>query len=86
MGSAAHLGNLIIWKGVCVASKACREECAQPVFCSFITLLALAACLLSPWFSLLATLAILLAAVLERWLFFAEAQHVVSLFYGAEKA
>jgi DMSO reductase anchor subunit len=52
----------------------------------FITLLALAACLLTPWFSLIATLAILLAAVLERWLFFAEAQHVVSLFYGAEKA
>jgi len=26
------------------------------------------------------------AAVLERWLFFAEAQHVVSLFYGAERA
>ena len=52
----------------------------------FITLLALAACLLSPWFSLVAASAILLAAVLERWLFFAEAQHVVSLFYGAEKA
>jgi sulfite dehydrogenase (quinone) subunit SoeC len=52
----------------------------------FITLLALIACFLFPWFSLLATLSILLAAVLERWLFFAEAQHVVSLFYGAEKA
>ena len=52
----------------------------------FITLLALAACLVTPWFSLVATPAILLAAVLERWLFFAEAQHVVSLFYGVEKA
>lgn len=52
----------------------------------FITLLALAACLLTPWFSLLAAPAILLAAVLERWLFFAEAQHVVSLYYGTEKA
>ena len=52
----------------------------------FITLLALAACLLTPWFSLVAAPAILLAAVVERWLFFAEAQHVVSLFYGAEKA
>lgn len=52
----------------------------------FIALLALAVCLLSPWFSLVAALAILLAAVVERWLFFAEAQHVVSLFYGAEKA
>ena len=51
-----------------------------------IALLTLAACLHSPWFSLIAALAILLAAVVERWLFFAEAQHVVSLFYGAEKA
>jgi sulfite dehydrogenase (quinone) subunit SoeC len=52
----------------------------------FIALLAVAACLVSPWFSLIATLAILLAAILERWLFFAEAQHVSTLFYGAEKA
>jgi DMSO reductase anchor subunit len=27
-----------------------------------------------------------IAAVVERWLFFAEAQHVVSLYYGAERA
>ncbi len=52
----------------------------------FVTLLALVACYFTPWFSLVAAPAILLAAVLERWLFFAEAQHVVSLFYGAEKA
>ena len=52
----------------------------------FTTLLALAACLLTPWFSFIAAPAILLAAVVERWLFFAEAQHVVSLFYGAENA
>jgi len=51
-----------------------------------VTLIALAACLLTPWFSFIAALAILLAAVVERWLFFAEAQHVASLFYGAEKA
>jgi sulfite dehydrogenase (quinone) subunit SoeC len=51
-----------------------------------ITIIALAACQVTPWFSLLAAPAILLAAVVERWLFFAEAQHVVSLFYGAEKA
>jgi sulfite dehydrogenase (quinone) subunit SoeC len=50
------------------------------------TVIVLAACQISPWFSFVATPAILLAAVLERWLFFAEAQHVVSLFYGAEKA
>jgi DMSO reductase anchor subunit len=52
----------------------------------FLTLLALAACFITPWFSLPATLSVLLAAIVERWLFFAEAQHVVSLFYGTEKA
>ena len=52
----------------------------------FFTLLALAACYLTPWFSLVAAPAILIAAIVERWLFFAEAQHVVSLFYGAERA
>ena len=50
------------------------------------TLVLLAACQITPWFSLAAVPVILLAAAIERWLFFAEAQHVVSLFYGAEKA
>ena len=27
-----------------------------------------------------------IAGVVERWLFFAEAQHVVSLYYGADRA
>lgn len=44
--------------------------------------LALAA---SPWFAV-AVLPVLLAGLLvERWLFFAEAQHVVTLYYGADK-
>jgi sulfite dehydrogenase (quinone) subunit SoeC len=51
-----------------------------------ITLLALAACQITPWFSFIAASAVLIAAVVERWLFFAEAQHVVSLYYGADKA
>jgi DMSO reductase anchor subunit len=51
-----------------------------------ITLLALIACFLTSWFSLFAALSILLAAIIERWLFFAEAQHVATLFYGAGKA
>lgn len=51
-----------------------------------VTLLTLAACIFTPWLSFVAAPAILVAAVLERWLFFAEAQHVVSLFYGTEKA
>jgi sulfite dehydrogenase (quinone) subunit SoeC len=51
-----------------------------------VALLTLAACQISPWFSFVAAPAVLLAAIVERWLFFAEAQHVVTLFYGAEKA
>jgi len=36
--------------------------------------------------SLVAFLLAAAAAAVERWLFFAEAQHVVSLYYGAERA
>jgi DMSO reductase anchor subunit len=35
--------------------------------------------------SILAVITIALALVLERWLFFAEAEHVAMLFYGAER-
>ncbi|MFO1091484.1 MAG: DmsC/YnfH family molybdoenzyme membrane anchor subunit [Hyphomicrobiales bacterium] len=34
----------------------------------------------------LGAIAALIGAVVERWLFFAEAQHVVTLYYGAERA
>jgi sulfite dehydrogenase (quinone) subunit SoeC len=37
-------------------------------------------------FALLAAPLAFAAAIIERWLFFAEAQHVVSLYYGAERA
>lgn len=42
----------------------------------------LTALLLSPWVMLVAMAAMSYAAVVERWLFFAEAEHVVNLFYG----
>lgn len=42
--------------------------------------------LLAPPLAILAALAALAAAVTERWLFFAEAQHVVTLFYGEQAA
>jgi sulfite dehydrogenase (quinone) subunit SoeC len=38
----------------------------------------------SPWFSFVSVVAIVLAAVTERWLFFAEAEHIVMLYYGAD--
>jgi len=42
--------------------------------------------LLAPVLSLLSVPLAFAAAAVERWLFFAEAQHVVSLYYGAEAA
>lgn len=47
------------------------------------------ACVMTSFVGLAAYLAapvILAAAIVERWLFFAEAQHIVSLYYGAERA
>jgi sulfite dehydrogenase (quinone) subunit SoeC len=41
-------------------------------------------CLVSPSFSYLAVPIAFLAAWVERWLFFAQAEHVVGLFYGKE--
>jgi sulfite dehydrogenase (quinone) subunit SoeC len=37
---------------------------------------------ITPWFALIAAPAALASAVTERWLFFAEAEHVVNLYYG----
>ena len=58
-----------------------------------ITLLLLAAAvllmllaLIAPFIAILAAVASLAAAVTERWLFFAEAQHVSTLFYGEKAA
>jgi DMSO reductase anchor subunit len=34
----------------------------------------------------LATLAALMGVLVERWLFFAEAEHVSMLYYGSERA
>ena len=54
------------------------------------TLLLLALLALTPGFTLpllvLAVLSMTAGLIVERWLFFAEAQHVVTLYYGAERA
>ena len=39
-----------------------------------------------PWLTYLAVPAVAIAAWVERWLFFAEAEHVVGLFYGKQSA
>jgi DMSO reductase anchor subunit len=45
---------------------------------------AMLAALAAPLLAILAALLATLAAVFERWLFFAEARHVVTLYYGKE--
>ena len=47
---------------------------------------ALLSWLITPWLSLVLAVAALAAATVERWLFFAEATHVVNLYYGLDKA
>jgi len=54
---------------------------AVSVLLSLLTLV-----LLPALFAVLAAIAAFASAVIQRWLFFAEAQHVVSLYYGAQKA
>ena len=70
---ALKLRSAVLWPGL-----------ALSLVCILLSLAAgsLAALLLTG----VATLAVALAVVVERWLFFAEAQHVVSLYYGAESA
>jgi sulfite dehydrogenase (quinone) subunit SoeC len=45
----------------------------------------LAAMLITPWLMLMALTLMAVVAVVERWLFFAEAEHVVMLYYGRDK-
>ncbi len=51
-----------------------------------LALLAVLASLAAPLVSLIAAVLTLIAAVVERWLFFAEAQHVSTLYYGEQRA
>ncbi len=60
-----------------------RTVCAALLALAFVLM---AGCIYAPWMTYLALPAILLAAWVERWLFFAEAEHVVGLFYGKQSA
>lgn len=56
------------------------------VLAILVTVLTMPASALAVPLSIIAFLLAAAAAAVERWLFFAEAQHVVSLYYGAERA
>lgn len=72
--------------GYAVARKHAAKLRRLTVLLLILALLAALAAFLAPLLALLLALLTLAAAVVERWLFFAEAQHVVTLFYGAKTA
>lgn len=55
-----------------------------PIVC--LLLLLMVSAFTAPFFALVAVLAMGAGVVIERWLFFAEAEHVSMLYYGAEAA
>ena len=61
-----------------------RHICAITLFVIPITLglIAIAAPTVSPFLSFVSILSAVIGIVIERWLFFAQAMHVVSLYYG----
>ncbi len=68
--------------GFVVARK--HAEGLRRMFFALIAAVAVAyaLCLVTPWFSFVAVPTLLFSAWVERWLFFAEAEHVVNVFYG----
>jgi DMSO reductase anchor subunit len=83
-----HTAENFIMKemGYAVARKHALELRRLVLVLLGLACLAMLAALAFPVLSILATLAALAAAAVERWLFFAEAQHVVTLYYGAGTA
>lgn len=72
--------------GYAVARKHAAKLRRLVILLLVAAILLLLAALLLPLAALPAAALALSAAVVERWLFFAEAQHVVTLFYGAKAA
>jgi DMSO reductase anchor subunit len=72
--------------GYAVARKHAAKLRRLTILLLVAALIAMLAAFLAPPVALLGALLALAAAVVERWLFFGEAQHVVTLFYGAKTA
>lgn len=72
--------------GYAVARKHAAKLRRLVIFALVLAIAALLAALVLPLLALAAAAIALFAAAVERWLFFAEAQHVVTLFYGAKSA
>jgi DMSO reductase anchor subunit len=72
--------------GYAVARKHAAKLRRLVILALALAIAGLFAALVLPLFALPAAALALFAAAVERWLFFAEAQHVVTLFYGAKTA
>jgi len=72
--------------GYAVARKHAAKLRRLVILALVLALVLMLSALLVSWAALPAAAMALLAAVVERWLFFAEAQHVSMLFYGAKAA
>jgi DMSO reductase anchor subunit len=68
------------------ADKLRRMVMASLLATVIVTVLTMLVPFLAIVLSLVATVLSGIAAIVERWLFFAEAQHVVSLYYGTDRA
>jgi sulfite dehydrogenase (quinone) subunit SoeC len=72
--------------GYAVARKHAEKLRRLVLLLLLLAVIAMLVTIVLPTVSVLAAVLALAAAVFERWLFFAEAQHVVTLYYGAATA
>jgi DMSO reductase anchor subunit len=72
--------------GYAVARKHAAQLRRLVIVALVLAILLMLSALAVPFAALLSMALALFAAVVQRWLFFAEAQHVSSLFYGAQAA
>lgn len=94
-----HIGRVSQWEvphtaanyvqkemGYAVARRHAAKLRRVVILALVLAVLLMLSALLVSWSALPAAALALFAAVVERWLFFAEAQHVSTLFYGAKAA
>ena len=72
--------------GYAVARKHAAKLRSLVIFAMVLAVLLMLSALAVPFAAILSAALALFASVVQRWLFFAEAQHVSTLFYGAKAA
>ena len=72
--------------GYAVARKHAAKLRRLVIICLVLAIVLMLVALAVPYAALLSAALAIFASVVQRWLFFAEAQHVATLFYGAKAA